>query len=391
MKRLLRNALFTAIFVLTASLASAAARLNPLTLHSFCSTGEPDCPDGVGLGGVVQGPDGAYYGTTAGGGANGLGVVYRITPAGRYSVLHDFDGSDGFAPLGGLTVGYDGFLYGTASGGGSGEASNGTVFRISTAGDFTVLYNFDYSDGSYPEGGNPQTPPVQTPQGDLYGTAPLGGSFDRGTIYGISDEGAFQKVYDFTGAADGSKPLAALVRASDGNLYGTTSMGNTIFRVTPGSTGIATMHVIDNPTEGSSPEAPLVEGPDGALYGTTFDAGPGGGGTVFRMDLDGEFTLLHAFQGSFYTGPKNTGLVSPADGYLYGVLPRGGTAHQGSIYRISLTGNYRTIYSFTGAGGGGMQPMSTLASGAGNTLFGTTIEGGEYGDGTVFRYKPRAP
>src|SRR5690348_18437757 len=109
MNSLLRHTLLTAMILLTASFASAAPRQNPLTLHSFCSTGEPDCLDGAGVGGVVKGPDGAYYGTTAGGGANGFGVVYRITPAGRYSVLHSFHGSDGAGPTGGLSVGYAGF------------------------------------------------------------------------------------------------------------------------------------------------------------------------------------------------------------------------------------------------------------------------------------------
>ncbi|MGH9422766.1 MAG: choice-of-anchor tandem repeat GloVer-containing protein, partial [Thermoanaerobaculia bacterium] len=280
--------------------------------------------------------------------------------------------------------------YGTTSQGGSGEGSDGTVFRISTTGDFTELYHFDYSNSSdpYPEGGDPQAPPVQTPQGDLYGTTALGGSFDRGVVYEITHDGAFQKVYEFTGGTDGSEPLAALVLASDGNLYGTTSMGSTIFRVTPGSIGLTTVHGIDYSTEGSAPEAPLVEGSDGALYGTTYDAGPGGGGTVFRMELNGQFTVLHSFHGTFYTGPKNTGLTLMPDGYFYGVRPRGGLAHQGSIYRVSPTGSYGEVHDFTGVGGSGAQPISTLASGPGNKLYGTTIEGGKYGDGTVFRYVP---
>jgi uncharacterized repeat protein (TIGR03803 family) len=106
------------------------------------------------------------------------------------------------------------------------------------------------------------------------------------------------------------------------------------------------------------------------------------------MELNGQFTVLHAFPGTFYTGPKNTGLALMPDGYFYGVRPRGGFAHQGSIYRVSSTGDYGEVHDFTGAGVSGMQPISTLASGAGNTLYGTTIEGGKYGEGTVFRYVP---
>lgn len=162
--------------------------------------------------------DGNLYGTTNGGGANGKGTVFKITPDGAHTLLHSFNGTDGYAPYyASLIQGADGYLYGATFRGGTSDA--GTVFRITTAGSFLTIHHFDVTGGAYPNG------LVQAADGNLYGTTQAGGDVNGdGVIFQISAGGVFNVVHPFSGK-DGRGSYAALVRASDGNLYGTTTYG----------------------------------------------------------------------------------------------------------------------------------------------------------------------
>jgi uncharacterized repeat protein (TIGR03803 family) len=196
-------------------------------LYSF--TGGAD--GGYLYAGVVRDNKGNLYGTTYQGGANGVGTVFKVTPTGEETVLQSLGGQAGAYPfLAGLVMDKKGNLYGTAYDGGS--WGFGTVFEVTKAGAFTVLYSFTGGDGAYPEASL-----VLDSAGNLYGTTTSGGAFGEGTIFEVTATGAETVLYSFTGTEDGT-PFAGVVRDGQGNLYGTTARGGaydygTIYKLIP--------------------------------------------------------------------------------------------------------------------------------------------------------------
>jgi uncharacterized repeat protein (TIGR03803 family) len=190
------------------------------TLHSF------DLNDGAfPYGALVEGPGGVFYGTTNNGGASDQGTVFRIDQNGGLVTLHNFDFADGALPYAGLVMGSDGNFYGTTSTGGS--RGGGTVFEITSTGTLTTLHNFcsqkGCGDGDDPIGGL-----VQATDGSFYGTTSHGGSGDAGgggTIFRVTSHGDFTVVTKFESTEEGSEPFAALIQDTDGGLYGTTFDG----------------------------------------------------------------------------------------------------------------------------------------------------------------------
>jgi uncharacterized repeat protein (TIGR03803 family) len=188
---------------------------------------------------VVLGSDGNFYGTTTEGGSSfgkgygGGGVIFKITPSGTYTVLYNLcslrgclDGSD---TLGGLTQGTDGEFYGTASNGGTrtyaGASSGGLVFKISSTGVYSVLYNF-CSQPSCTDGNTPYGGPVQASDGNFYGTTQLGGTHNDGVIFQLTPAGVLTVLYNFDGT-HGLYPEGTLVQHTNGILYGDTHSGGT--------------------------------------------------------------------------------------------------------------------------------------------------------------------
>ena len=258
------------------------------TRYSFTGTGDGANPSAA----LVQGGDGAFYGTTAAGGASGYGSVFRFTASGPFSTftnLHSFTGGlDGKSPASALVQGADGNFYGlTASGGTSGK---GNCFTITPAGALTTLHSFTGgNDGSSPAGAL-----VLDSDGNFYGTATMSGLGQRGTVFRLTPNGALTTIHPFGDLIlkDGVYPLGGVTQSSDGNLYGTTYADylggyGTVFRVSPDSGTFATLLYFDGCDDGSHPQAALLEDPAGNLYGTT----PAGGpcqtslGTLFRLSL----------------------------------------------------------------------------------------------------------
>jgi uncharacterized repeat protein (TIGR03803 family) len=179
---------------------------------------------------LIQGIDGNFYGTTSAGGANGDGTVFKITPSGTLTTLHNFDGTDGEFPFAGLVQDTDGNLYGTTQQGGANEVCGspsgsgcGTVFKITTTGTLTTLHIFDRTDGYSPDAGL-----VRGTDGNFYGTTVQGGADNKGTAFKITSSGRLKTLYTFcqdSGCADGEFPYGGLIQDTNGTFYGTTNYG----------------------------------------------------------------------------------------------------------------------------------------------------------------------
>jgi uncharacterized repeat protein (TIGR03803 family) len=142
---------------------------------------------------------------------------------------------------------------------------------------------------------------VRASDGALYGTTPFGGADGQGTVFKIAPDGTFTSLYDFTGASDGASPQAGLVIGSGGNLFGTTRYGGdysagNVFEITPD--GLLTTLGSFSYGDGAQPMSALFPGSDGNFYGTTFAGGASGVGTVFQVTPDGVLTALDSFTGA---------------------------------------------------------------------------------------------
>ncbi len=398
-------------------------------------------------GGLIEGSDGNLYGTTQGGGANGKGAIYKITPAGALTTLYSFGTTaiDGAGPDSTLVQGNDGSLYGTTYSGGSNNL--GTVFKITIAGSLTPLYSFGTSAS---DGSNPAAGLVSANDGSFYGTTEGGGSNNIGTIFRIMSNGTLTTLYSFGSVVgDGAKPEAALIIGSDGKLYGTTENGGvnndsgTAFSVVTDGTGttLTTLYSFGSSTnDGAFPRSALIEGNDHNFYGTTQGGGGIAGlGTVFVITPTGTLTILHNFTGSgsdgstpvvgltkdlngnfrgttLGGGSNGTGtvfeissgglfatlhefgspassdgsgpvadLVQDANGNFYGTTQSGGTNDLGTIFKITSTGQFTTLYSFGGSASDGANPAAGLLVGGDGNLYGTTLNGGVTGNGSLFQ------
>jgi uncharacterized repeat protein (TIGR03803 family) len=261
--------------------------------------------DGDGpIGGLVEGRDGNFYGTTPSYGAYGNGTVFQLTPGGVLTTLHSFtaldsgnsyENTDGANPSGELIQGTDGSFYGTTTQGGTNSYGSGTVFRITATGDFVTLHSFSLGNGGCLGG------LVQGHDGALYGTTSGG----YGTVFQMTTNGDFTTLHAFSGS-DGLEPFAGLILGSDGNLYGTTAGGGptasygTVFQITTNGT-FTTLHAFSR-TDGSNPNAALVQAVDGSFYGTTATGGPAGYGTIFHFVIPPAFqTITHTNGGIAFT------------------------------------------------------------------------------------------
>ena len=360
-------------------------------LHSF--TG----PDGeTPAAPLVQGKDGLLYGVAAHGGdftvlaPDGAGTVFRTTGSGTFTRLHTFTGLDGAVPTG-IVQGRDGAFYGTTAYGGklglsSLSPGTGTIYKMDAAGNVTVLFVFPGGERGYRPG-----PLMQGLDGALYGTA-VGGSslYARfpGIVYRFDPRRASYRILHTFVISDGRDPTGKLFQAADGFFYGTTNEGGAwnagvVYRVTAAG-AFAIVHTF-TPAEGSQPKAGVFQASDGLFYGTLESGGYGG--RIFRMDASGNLTVLHSF-GPYSSGGwrPTTNPIEARDGFFYGTTRLGGTSSAGSygvVYRLSRTGSLWVLHSFSGANGIG--PSAPLLQASDTRLYGSTIVGGANGLGTLFR------
>jgi uncharacterized repeat protein (TIGR03803 family) len=385
MMKILRIPLVIVLAVVAGQMVNASAQTET-NLYSFGSY--PN--DGVSpQAGLVQGSDSNFYGTTRGGGTNDDGTVFRISPSGSYTSLYAFGSSpnDGANPYAGLVQGLDGNFYGTTFYGGTN--SNGTVFRISPSGTYTTVYRFV---GPPADGANPLAPLVQGSDSNFYGTTWEGGTNRNGTVFRISPSGTYTSLYAFGSTPnDGMYSQAGLVQGSDGNLYGTTVIGGmnhdgTVFRISPSGTYTSLYSFVGPPNDGADPYAGLVQGSDGNFYGSTRGGGTNNYGVVFRISPGGTYTSLYAFGNSPNDGRySQAGLVQGSDSNFYGMAEDGGTNNNGTVFQISPSGTYTTLYRFVGSPNDGANPYAGLVQGLDGSFYGTTEAGGMSNGGAVVR------
>jgi uncharacterized repeat protein (TIGR03803 family) len=354
--------------------------------------------DGANRSGLpMQGTDGNLYWTSYSGGDQMAGAVVKTTLGGTSTFLYSFCSqskcADGASPLyGPLSEASNGEFYGTTSTGGASEvvdggAGYGTIFKITSKGKLTTIYNFcaqtDCTDGEYPYAGL-----LQTTNGDFYGTTYEGGAYGDGTIFKITPGGTLTTLYSFcslTDCADGSGPEAALIQAANGDFYGTTVYGGangsygTVFKITPGGklTTLYSFCAQTNCADGRNPQAGLIQASDGNFYSTTGGGGGNGNyGTVFKIAPGGKLTTLYSFCAQTNCVDGNypaAGLLQATNGAFYGTTQTGGTNNLGTVFSVSVgLGPFVALQTTHGAPGAGLTILGTDLTGATSVTFNGT-------------------
>lgn len=362
-----------AIVLMLAGVSARAQGQTPTVIYNFPAYNGDVCQS---EGFLVQGRDGYMYGT---GGCATNGGVYKISPTGAESVIGGFP--TGWAGCNsGLTLGSDGNFYGTCQ---SGNPTNkGAIYRLTPGGVLTDLHDFDDVTGdAYPE-----QPPIQASDGNLYGTTGTPELSHCGTVYQLTAAGAYKTLHTFSG---GDCSSSTLFQASDGNLYGTLtscSLPGSVGCVYKISTSGTFKEIYGFPpaTTGYLPCTGVIQGKDGRLYGATNAGGAHGNGNIYRLTTaGGGHTDLHDFNNSTDASCVNNenantvllNLLQVTDGNLYGVNPAYGPNGYGSIYKLSSTDVFSSFQLPNPPVEGG-QPAGTLIQNTNGLVYGTTPSGG---------------
>jgi uncharacterized repeat protein (TIGR03803 family) len=211
--------------------------------------------------------------------------------------------------------------------------------------------------------------------------------------------GSFTVLHTFKGGKDGAMPIAAMTSDGQGNFYGTTRNGGssrcdghgcgTVFRLGPDG-GFTIVHAFRGDSDGANPYAPLTLGTDGAFYGTTQNGGASSnGGTVFRLTSDGQKKRLYSFLCAPDACVPEGRVALDASGNIYGTSVIGGQFDAGAIFKVSPDGTEKVLHSFKG-GDDGSFPTVGLILGSDGNLYGATLNGGAgcSSCGTVFEIAP---
>ena len=451
-KSSLRKRCLILVLLVFGLLLDAAWAQKENVLYSFCK--KTNCVDGANpSAGLVFDQEGNMYGTTVNGGAYnstdcyqnfaiGCGVVFKLDPAGKETVLHSFcaqaNCADGANPYAGLIFDQKGNLYGTTEyGGTSSECNNGgcgVVFKLTPEGKETVLYSFcaHYEGGICTDGANPRAGLVFDREGNLYGTTYNGGVYNYnscyygcGVVFKLTPEGKETVLYTFctqggNPCTDGALPDVGLIFDQKGNLYGTTVGGGgcgynggcgLVFKLTPKRKEIVLYTFCaqsETCSDGAWPYARLILDREGNLYGTTWAGGlwgcsdDFGCGAVFKLTPEGKETVLYNFCAltNCIDGERPyAGLIFDQKGNLYGATYNGGAPRGGGVvFRLTPEGEETPLYSLCWDinCADGAAPLAGLVFDQKGNLYGTTSSGGVYdecrgqvaGCGVVFELTP---
>ncbi|MEP7141572.1 MAG: choice-of-anchor tandem repeat GloVer-containing protein [Ferruginibacter sp.] len=388
-------------------------------------------------GSLIQANDGKLYGMTPSGGANNAGVIFSFDIlTSTYSKLKDLGLADGGGPRGSLVQAGDQKLYGMTYAGGS--LGFGVIFSFDiSSSTYTNLKDFDRPNGAYPTGNL-----IQANNGKLYGMTSEGGNgIDLGVIFSFDPlSSVYQKLKDFV-ETEGVNPIGSLVQASDGKLYGMTSisfkgggplgqgpgvlfsleLSNSLYtkladicchpfgsliqgtdgKLYGATTGFSVIQVPGtifsydlstftvtklkdfDGTDGASPVGGLIQASDGKFYGMTTNAGAG---VIYSFVPPSSYTKLTAFDNTAGTHP-NGSLVQATDGKLYGMTPEGGNSGVGVIYSFDdATSTYTRLIDLDSANGA--TPFGSLTQAKDGKLYGMTSKGGSNNLGVIFSFAP---
>ena len=349
------------------------------TLASFNGT------NGSGASGFTLGSDGNYYGVSAGG-AYGGGSLFQFITNGTngtiiplYSFSRDVGGSNatpsiyGTSPNSVLTMGKDGNLYGIATQGGS--FNYGTIFKFNTNGILSLAATFDNTNGSWPQGEM-----TLGKDGNLFGTSQRGGAYNGGTIFRLDTNGTLTTLFSFDGTNSGRLTNPSLAQDRDGNLYGSTVTGGpagfgTVFAYR--TNGVLTNLLNLNSSYGYGVGKILVAY-DGNLYFSYTGNGSPNFGALLRMTPNGAITTLLNYSGTNYNSDGIGNLIQGMDGNLYGTMNAIG---YGSVAQLKLDGTTSKFAPFSSTNGYWPNYLIQVSDG---TLYGTA-SGGSYGYGTIFK------
>jgi len=374
------------------------------TLHSFAGGNSANSWTGL-----IADASGTLYGTTAPN--NGApGTVFSMSKDGsNFTTIHSFTGV-GQSPYSRLVADASGTLYGTTINGGSNVSTDvfgnpsggGTVFSLSKDGsNFTTLVNFGNGIDT-----NPTTGPGAAPSGNLlldasgtiYGTTQFGGLNGGGTVYSRTSNGTLTYLanlgedYVNQGEDAARIPMGGVIADASGTLYGTSFGGGgagdlgSVFSLSSSGTLTTLVRYSDNVF--INPIGGLIMDASGTLYGTETGSqrvgtsGFDSYGSVFSLTSSGIYTTLVSFDGSNGRNPAS-GLIADASGTLYGTAG-GGAGNTGTVFSLTSSGIFTTLASFAADGSNGAQPDGDLYMDASGKIFGTSIEGGANGFGTVW-------
>ena len=296
------------------------------TIYNFIGGNNGSQP----VAGVVRDSAGNFYGTTSGGGASGGGVVFKVTPSGKETVLYSFPtGTFESFPV---AVDSSGNVYGYSY---NHNQSYGLMFEITPTGSYSVLYNFcslpNCADGSLPTGS-----PIIDKSGNLYGTASAGGDFNYGVVFTVSAQHVYSVLYSFVGVADSGTPIGKLTQVASGLMYGCASgddsgTSGAIFTITS-SGAFSTVYSFTGGVDGYGPVGPLISDSSGNVYGVTvnyssFDAGA----VLFEISPEGAETTIYT-AGEAGAIPE---IAMDKSGDFYGETYFGGPKHLGTIYKLT--------------------------------------------------------
>jgi uncharacterized repeat protein (TIGR03803 family) len=371
--------------ILLLSCWAAAQHYGESTLVSF-----PSLPNGpvFPTGGLIissaLNSAGNLYGV-AEGGANGLGVIFQVTPEGAVSLLHSFSGSDGAYPEVDPVRDLAGNLYGvTSQGGGYSSCSCGTIYKLSPAGDFTVLHSFT---GSYAYASTL----VLDSAGNLYGFEYSANA--NGSIFKVSPEGVFSLVYTFCAlenCADGSLPAGRLILNRAGEFYGVTNRGGAfnqgaVFQLTAAYKE-SVVYSFTGSGDGGNPVGKLTQDAEGNMYGVTYAGGAAANpaGALFKISAKGTESVLYSFcrQSDCSDGSRPSGpLVRDVAGNLYGTTMLGGAYNAGVVFKVTPKGTESVLENLTVQADGGNGAVVDVAG----NVYVEIYSGGVNGEGSILK------
>jgi uncharacterized repeat protein (TIGR03803 family) len=384
----------TALSLIVVALFSALANATAQTytpLYTYPNTDNGD--SGITWPSLLsQGQNGELYSTIQSNGAYTYGSLYTITTAGQYTLLYSFCAEaapcalTGAYPTGGETLGFDGNLWGTTEGGGKDSA--GTVFKMTPAGALTLVDSF--TNGK--DDSAPNFTVLQGQDGNMYGVSEEQYDGQYGSFFKLTTKGKISPhPFDYANGESPSLPA----QGTDLNFYGTTQSGGdascecgVVYKAT--ATGKITVlhnftgYVSGNEYDGSRPIGILVQGSDGDFYGTTYTGGANNLGTVFKISPSGSYTLLHSFAGVPTDGSYPiAGVTLGTNGNFYGTTPEGGSVNYGALYEITPAGTETVLYSFcTVSCNDGFSPTTPMVLHTDGNFYGNTA-GNSLG-GSVF-------